>query len=1082
MLNFAFRNLLLGSSAKLSTFVPRTVMPKTEDTGVNAPVNVGTTSAIAKVAMGRKFSIELDFRSSASNFKIGFGKDAAGNAFEYEALNSDHWHMPVTAPDGSSAYSPFLYEFIDFGFGVADPSKFKFVVDQDNKSFDIYINGNLSRTAVHGSTLTESFLNLAVTYGDAINNVVYQNLDAAGSGTPTLSLNSVVYSPIYRSALFDVNYTNKGNLTPNTFEVSLDSGNTWSPLIVSSNNTAGKATLALVNIDKSVAGSIPAKIRVKNNAAFIIDAPFMATANSGGGDTGTPPISGLYSPLANDLVVNTFGPTKTNTTVLFDAGAFAHGVKYVHSGQSENSVRILADSTGASTYVEVSLGNYYFTPAYFKDGVQIGSGNTHTVNKVAGDVLEVSYNVKTHRMVYVINGVTVYDYGIPQEIWGSFGGTQGRYMRFERSGYINAGNEPTITLSGGTTAPTLVTASDLGIGNFAFWDVDYVGHPYGYMYRVEDQAGNVVKDWEELHVSNNTLPGRCRLTASSFHDVKGIGFNYVMSEFTGNKVPVGVKFSMRRTILKKGSIGSNIAAMGIPYRQTRVYTNMLRQGQIRNYNSYGYYSAYRLSDRDSVSELGEPLVSGKLMYTCQGPDVGGTHVLEFTFQSGDMPVLDWQSLTGSGYFGATTYYPDEKRATVSYTLDANKLKNESLNGEIGMRIVSLNPANPPKGMFLCEQGEDKTKTFHAPYITRLSKLNGPMRHMDNVQANEPWRYRDNPNWSYRAKRNILGEQPHVIPLEDLVELSVACNRPIWLNISHGLMYTDAGFDYITRMLKLVFNGEGGELGYGVSRSLRHKIEMGNENWNSGLGNWSHLAYYAREAGRATFTDGNGQGMQAASIAERILQYNRAMVLVMQVLPDWADRFDRVFGLQMGEGDIFGNLANAAGFDTSLTMIDRFALAPYLPGDPNAGDGTSNQPASHSPEDVVIWLRSTLAEKIADVTNVIQKIMNRWSIPCDLYEWNIAFPAIYDRTKAEERAIKSSEVFYNFMKNEYIAAVVPIGGDSAIYSDDGLPAGGTDPNFSQSWYFYEAPYVGAGNKSWDALVDYAAENGYVNTGA
>lgn len=795
---------------------------------------------------------------------------------------------------------------------------------------------------------------------------------------------------------------------------------------------------------------------------------------------------------ANPLVVKSKGPVDAQASFAFEVGTDTPAFEYISDAQCENEVWVFADEQRANGIALIMVGGAFFTPELRINGSRVEAFQpakpTPTVH-AKGDVTSFTTDAKRVCKLYLNGNLqTTYYFGDAlARIEAEVGAGNARWVHVIRNGYANAEQHPQITVSGGSNSPLTLNTSNIDTDGYAFWNVDYIGDPAGYLCRIEDLTGKVVKDWRQAKVTNNTVAGKATLTSDMRVSALNVSYVYKLVEanLAGAPKDGALVLEMRRTRPGVPSIGSNLADISRAYRKTRTYTNTFHQCYVQATVGFPQYpvkdSAYELYPNfidhpDLIDFDGNPLVSG-LIYQMQGPEKEGNHTLELTAKTGTLDVRNLQfAATGGAGHPSNARQNGANSVLFDFRVDLESLRTSgtSMFGVIFQNVE----ATLPKGLFCCTVGEDKTKRFYGPFLDRLKAINGPIRHMDSNWANEPWRY-DNglDDWSiHRSRRDRIGAQKHGMPLEDMVELSKLTNRPVWFNLNHGLMYSTKGEDYLRKSLDLIFNGKGGDLGYGVSKALRHKVEMGNENWNPGLGNWHFLAAKAKANGRGDYSDDGAK--HGVSTNERLYQHARVMPLLAEVVPDFASYIDRVFGGQVGRSDI-GFAATSPIWAQVEAASDRMSIAGYLPGDPTAGFAAGQQPASHSPEDVVSWLRTYIAPVCESLSQEIQHYATRFNKTTDLYEYNIAFPAIFQRTPEEERIIKSSQVFYDFMLNEYLPAVIAIGGDSCIYSDDGSPAGLGTPT-DQSWYFFESSYTGAGNKAMEALLEYARIHGYVGS--
>lgn len=646
----------------------------------------------------------------------------------------------------------------------------------------------------------------------------------------------------------------------------------------------------------------------------------------------------------------------------------------------------------------------------------------------------------------------------------------------------------------------------------------YAPTPAAYEIRVYSGATEVIA-WEPALVVENATAGTATLATTT----------PIAAQWKGNELTVSVRRAgdagIQSGVTHYGtgiSLGQNASVINSLFAR-RAYTNMLVQANWQDpldgwnvvytndpataYLQVGNNPPPIYTGVPRISATGHPLKSGLNLNFC-GPDWDGTtKTIVLEWDGGNVSLISLRcgyhaeadasltALNGTRHFAG---------ANNRITFRFNPPNTLNANGSYGPNYLSctvnINEASPPTNMRMYVEGDDLSQRFTPAFIAMTNELGGPIRHMDGLQMNK----HDNivkhgVAWSQRSTRASIAVNSHPlgICLEDMAELSVLTNRPLWWNITPAMAYSPAGLDHLDKAVKLMWAGTGS----GTTAKLSDinqplYIEAGNELWNMGAFVAPHwMAQQHMTAGWYPATVNHGGdpvkpfATWMANMSERLWAHRQISRVVEPVVP--SEKLVRVFGVQHGgvgggAPDLSAILNPSQGLFTLPNAdcgwndgagIDMISYAQYVGGDHNGGGGASMPPSSPAPSSVAAWLR---AEFIAGDVN-----SQRWNSfarsygkKVGQYEFGFNVGSI-NMTAAEEWALRSSTA-YKAVAMEIFTSLSRVNeGPVCLYSDIGgiiaTPEGG---GYVNRWGNYVFPGSPA-NKGWEAASEWWAE--YVSEG-
>lgn len=653
---------------------------------------------------------------------------------------------------------------------------------------------------------------------------------------------------------------------------------------------------------------------------------------------------------------------------------------------------------------------------------------------------------------------------------------------------------PGVVLSGGSTNPLIVKAMRLDDEGYPLWDIVYNDTPEaGYGIQIQATDGSIVKASAVAEVVKNPSAGIATLRGKDRAADRGTAYDYVLQRLNGSSTAPTITRTERRTLPPVPTVGTNVRSWTEAASALRIYKNLLRQSYIQNTNERnsdgGFDVVNCLSRPDLLDDANNPLANG-LWYQTHVPH--GTYTMEITWTDSDMTLTPYNYNTGgvAEALQISNVVKGTRSTRFDVVCDRSKATSHALfvtlaTGGIGSakpknlhcHIVGETYSLPGVPPFANGFREDDH--FHPAYVAYERRLGGYHRFMDALKINLPQEVEPYVAWSKRSRIHRIASQPCGPSLEEMILFSKLTDRPLWWNISAAYCYSPAGRDTISRSAKMLDAGTESDLGYGLPAGQKFKAEGGNEDWNTGLRGFHYRVQKAQESGRWTTPTTNGNA--DINFYERVYQHVAVMKIIMAAVPNYGSRVQRILGVQMGRGDTSGlrgvnktaenNSVDKVTWADCQAVTDRFAKAPYVPGDPYANFSATDQPKSASPADVVAWADTYVDNVVATLNSDIQWNYAEFGLPTDLYEWNYGQPAIkFKMSVAEVRALKNSAVFRTWMRERVFPGLLPNGGDSCIYYGTGFPDGG-------SWQAFEAFWPGAGNGTMDELVAYNQARGW-----
>lgn len=796
--------------------------------------------------------------------------------------------------------------------------------------------------------------------------------------------------------------------------------------------------------------------------ADVVDLKARLAALKGGGGSQTG-----ETLTANPNTMQVIGPVTTEKLDASDTGSPSHSIYWTELGTGLANI-YLGDVDGTrQNCIRIREGSRKEMVVYaVVAGVEavLGTINAGDALPPEGTSFKRSYEIDNGAVVAKYNDAIVAKFAksiVDAKMGGP--GKLGNFVGMEVYYASKRGSKSGVIAQGGQTDPLVIDSVGIDADGYTTWDARYISDtPLAPVQRVKriGDSGDVVLDFSPMQIVSNAQPGRAKLRSLNRVTELGSPFIYEIGLRKLNEVPAVLR-NQRFVRAPRPTLGSNVLSIDNPYRGMRSYTNMLCQGYCQDPTN-GYKRVNWITDPLVIDFLGNPLKSG-IDYMHALPDENGVHTFELTWESGEIKNVR-PNAPEKTYYDITAPVRVAGERRITWTARIQRPDGGAPFGRMTVNFDDL--SNPPKGLFLCRQGDDKTQRFHPRFVAFLRELKGPMRDMDGSLSNGPIILANiKMDWSKRAIPGRIGDQ-YMTPFEDYIEMSRVSGRTMWLTMPVNFAFEPGGIDFLQRAAALLRFGTGSYKGMYKSGILgKPKLETGNERWNpNGLGEfatWPYLVNMAKSRGIDTSKDGGALGCA--------LMYIEAIRKTMDAFFTSWDRTEikPLVGLQMsGNGDI-DNFLGRPEYQTIANDVQGAALAPYVPGDPNAGFQPGQQPDGLSPEEIVAWLDKVLDQRAALFLSQIQYLALKYGLSTDVYEWNIARKAIANMSNEQERALKKSQVYLNWATTRLVPVICGIGGDSCVYNDIG------GPSEKESWYAFEGDFPGAGNGTWLAMIAYQA---------
>ncbi|WP_207105791.1 hypothetical protein [Sphingomonas sp. CFBP 8760] len=567
--------------------------------------------------------------------------------------------------------------------------------------------------------------------------------------------------------------------------------------------------------------------------------------------------------------------------------------------------------------------------------------------------------------------------------------------------------------------------------------------------------GTIAVPWEDAAIISYDGPGKCRIGAPTPYP--GKRGKLVAIEVRQKAVPT-VTTRVKLYYPKPMKIGQNLSNLFSASRPLRVWTNMLKQAQwVLITDNYRVLAPNEPGHTDA---LGNPISANGGDKWCWYPlpderNVDVLHTLRW--KGGPIKIEHYLRDNALGWLGASQIVQVDAN-TLQWRNRGDRRVARGNAQAARFRLMSIDPANPPTEMQLFTEFDDPTQTFTAPFVRSLKQLPGWLRFMDNIGVNGAVSQEGRLAWSKRARIDLICAGG--LAYEHIVEMANISGRQVKLNLLPNFAYSAEATDHFDRMVDLFLFGIGSAVpSTGLARALA--IEALNEAWNDGLNRGGDCFAYLRI---------KGQQSGRSPAEERVWCVNWLYRRLQTRYANDNDKLDLKFGYQMGASDP-GFMAAMPDWAELRPRITGGLIAPYVPGDPNAGLAPGQQPPALDPASVSAWFIERLHNALIPGLRATVHAIAEQGLEVEVYEVNMAMKAILDMSMEQIWAFYGSAGCYDFWYNHFIPWLSRlVGGNQCLYSDTGVVSG---PN-AEMWTTMPLPNSEF-NQPWDACVNWTEAN-------